>query len=211
MEKYVIVGVGGTGSYVTNALVHYLKGSKNKTELILVDGDILEEKNLLRQGFLKRDLEKNKAEALCERYSRIADDNLSVFYVDSFIENTGELEDIIGESDKVTLISCVDNNMARLRIILTQYKWFYENRKEIHFIDGGNEEWEGQVLINKIAETDLPPLIFKGGKVRYNEDTEHANSLIFKGNKNWKNSLSVGDFELSCEDVTESAPQNILA
>src|SRR5699024_8779576 len=44
-----------------------------------------------------------------------------------------------------------------------------------------------------------------------NEDTEHANSLIFKGNKNWKNSLSVGDFELSCEDVTESAPQNILA
>lgn len=53
----VIVGCGGTGSHYIKELGRYLYGNKcmkdNGIRIVLVDGDLVEEKNLVRQAFLQ--------------------------------------------------------------------------------------------------------------------------------------------------------------
>ncbi|WP_172792972.1 ThiF family adenylyltransferase, partial [Bacillus amyloliquefaciens] len=57
----VIVGAGGTGSYAINNLLNlYRVRAKERHRVMLIDGDVVEEKNLLRQGFLRKDLNKGK-------------------------------------------------------------------------------------------------------------------------------------------------------
>src|SRR5690242_10762440 len=59
-----IIGCGGVGS----AIVPSLCLLKSPKEVTLVDGDIIEEKNLNRQMFDQKDIGANKAKALAERY-----------------------------------------------------------------------------------------------------------------------------------------------
>lgn len=207
-ETYVLVGTGGTGSYLINLLVHYLNVKKEESKVILVDGDVLEKRNLLRQGFIQKDVGKNKAEVLLERFKRVANKNVTIECHGDFVRSIDDIVDLVGNEQEVTLISCVDNNMARLRMLLAQYKIFFKENRNITFIDGGNAEWEGQTLVNKIEERDVEPIIF-GDEIRINESSEHVPNIIFE--EGWKDTLTVGDFEMSCDEIVESAPQNILA
>lgn len=59
-----LIGCGGVGSWAAPAMC-LLMGAKNIT---LVDGDVLEKKNLNRQLFTDRDIGSNKAEALARKY-----------------------------------------------------------------------------------------------------------------------------------------------
>lgn len=211
--KYIVVGAGGTGSYLVNSLVNYLNyGDKVDKEIVIVDGDFVEERNLLRQGFLQPDIGRNKAKVLSERFEKVAY-NVGVSYRSEYIEKIEELTDIIGEEEEieeVVLISCVDNNMARLRILVSQYAWYYTNNKTITFIDGGNSEWTGQTIVNRIVKGEVSPVIFDGIP-KVNEESEHKMESIFNQYEDWKSSLTQGDFELSCDVIVENAPQNVLA
>jgi len=60
MATYYQIGCGGIGGWLSNLLVKTLT---SRDKLILVDGDVIEEKNLDRQLFDKGDLGLNKAEA----------------------------------------------------------------------------------------------------------------------------------------------------
>jgi len=65
MIRTILVGAGGTGSLLARPLQHYLiASSKNDYELIIVDGDQVERKNLARQLFHPDDITKSKAERL---------------------------------------------------------------------------------------------------------------------------------------------------
>lgn len=70
--QLVIVGVGGTGGYVLQQAARLLYGLKAQGQpvppLLLIDGDTVEEKNLLRQYFLPQDVGRKKADVLAERY-----------------------------------------------------------------------------------------------------------------------------------------------
>jgi hypothetical protein len=63
-KKTYIVGCGGIGGWVANALAKTLD---RNNELVLVDGDKLEKKNLDRQLFDAEDTGKYKAEAMAEK------------------------------------------------------------------------------------------------------------------------------------------------
>lgn len=63
MKAYVI-GAGGVGSWIAPSLIKLI----GATNVILVDGDTLEERNLDRQLFTRDQLGRNKAEALAELY-----------------------------------------------------------------------------------------------------------------------------------------------
>lgn len=63
MKTYVI-GAGGVGSWLAPALCMLT----DPKDVVLVDGDKLEPKNLNRQLFTKADIGRNKAEALAFRY-----------------------------------------------------------------------------------------------------------------------------------------------
>lgn len=91
-----IIGCGGGGSWLIPALT-LLTDPK---QIVLVDGDVLEEKNLDRQLFKPEDIGRMKAEALGQRYK-------CRFETDWFCEGMKDYQ----ENDWI--IACVDNHIAR--------------------------------------------------------------------------------------------------
>ena len=95
----IIVGVGGTGSHLTSFLSQLIGNNKvynMKHKIILVDGDVVEEKNLKTQKFLESDVGRLKSEVLSERYSSVF--GMEISYVDKYIsskEDVLKLLDII--------------------------------------------------------------------------------------------------------------------
>ena len=73
-EKFTfyIVGAGGTGSYLVRDLARIISVYNEKynrnDEIVIIDQDIVESKNLTRQNFIRNDIGKNKAEVLAKRY-----------------------------------------------------------------------------------------------------------------------------------------------
>lgn len=214
----MVVGVGGTGSYLVNNLLNYVGSINEKSKIVLIDGDVVEPRNLMRQGFLQMDIGKNKAEALFNRFCKVSLQQVSLSYYPSFINSIQDISSIYQkeiEQEEVTdivLLSCVDNTMARYRLIMSQYKLFDDTGKNVVFIDGGNTEWTGQALVNTLKADNESPVSFRNNKVTFtNKIKGHHLSTIFDLSDNWQNELSRGDHELSCEMITENSPQNIVA
>ena len=63
--RITVVGCGGTGGFVAEALCRLYTG--RQAEIVLVDHDRVEHHNPLRQNFLARDVGRHKSEALAER------------------------------------------------------------------------------------------------------------------------------------------------
>ncbi|MEK1828822.1 ThiF family adenylyltransferase [Priestia megaterium] len=90
----VQVGAGGNGGYITQRLSKLLSSlTRNNTldifSYTIVDLDRVEEKNLQRQPFLPRDIDKNKAKVLAERYGKSY--QLPIFYREEYVESVEEL------------------------------------------------------------------------------------------------------------------------
>ena len=60
----VIVGVGGVGSWA----VRFFREADKETQLLLIDPDTVERKNLRYANFLTKDIGKSKAKVLADRY-----------------------------------------------------------------------------------------------------------------------------------------------
>ena len=67
--KIVMLGAGGTGGHIAPHLYRLLYALNRPVRFIICDGDIVEQKNLVRQNFIPADLGENKARVLAERYS----------------------------------------------------------------------------------------------------------------------------------------------
>ena len=69
--KIVMLGAGGSGGHIAPHLYRLLYALERPVRFIICDGDIVEEKNLVRQNFTPADLGENKAKVLAERYSSV--------------------------------------------------------------------------------------------------------------------------------------------
>ena len=69
--KIVMLGAGGTGGHIAPHLYRLLYALDRPVRFIICDGDIVEEKNLVRQNFTPADIGENKAKVLAERYSSV--------------------------------------------------------------------------------------------------------------------------------------------
>lgn len=65
--KIVQLGAGGTGGHIAPHLYRLLYSLNRTVRYIICDGDVVEEKNLVRQNFTPADLGENKAQVLAER------------------------------------------------------------------------------------------------------------------------------------------------
>ena len=83
--KIVMLGAGGTGGHIAPHLYRLLYALERPARFIICDGDVVEEKNLVRQNFTPADLGENKAKVLAERYSSVF--GLETEYVPEFIES----------------------------------------------------------------------------------------------------------------------------
>lgn len=138
--RIIQVGCGGTGSYIVPAICQYVSTSpfKDRTEIILIDGDIVEQKNLVRQRFISQDLNRNKAEVLAERYSNAFGVNIKSLA--EYLEPSKH-QDILQSNLPIIFIGAVDNHNARLKIAALAN----DMHSSAISIDTGNGMWNGQV------------------------------------------------------------------
>ncbi len=194
--KILIIGAGGTGGYVIPHLYRIAFASNRPCRVIIADGDLVEEKNLIRQNFANCDIGENKAEVMAQRYSDVF--GIETEYVPDYIENEKRLCELLEVPGRAyysrepkpipILIGAVDNNRSRVMC-----NNVFNKLNDIIYIDSGNEEFAGQVVcgvkmngrvLSKPVAKIYPDIL---------KDTEKFPS------------------ELSCAERSVSAPQTIAA
>ena len=143
-SRILVVGCGGTGSFVAEGLCRLLINTD--ASLMLIDHDRVEAHNLIRQQFFSGDAGKFKSQALAERLSRQYGRSIgySVYpYMHDLIhEDWGG--GLTTRAAQGIIIGCVDSVAARRSIA---EKWGYGN----WWIDAGNGYSSGQVLIGNTS------------------------------------------------------------
>ncbi len=145
----VVVGTGGTGSFVAEGLCRLL-GPQNSTGLLLVDPDTVEPHNLARQNFLPDELGEYKARALAHR--------LATRYRRPIAYSLNPFSEELLQQGGYILIGCVDNHLARqtLHQAFAQHGWSYTGGgMPLFWLDAGNGEHWGQVLVGNAASKEM--------------------------------------------------------
>lgn len=158
----------------------------------------MEEKNLIRQNFIKQDIGRNKAQVQAERYS--AAFGIQCEYHPDFVENEEDLKELVrpdffanrwqgySQTQRVILLGCVDNNRSRQLC----HRVFY-NSDNLIYIDSGNGEHTGQVVcgVRQNGHTTYKPVCTLYPDILRDEDKFPS--------------------ELSCAERAISAPQSVTA
>lgn len=197
--KIIMLGAGGTGGHIAPHLYRLLHTLERYTKVVICDGDIVEEKNLVRQNFISADLSRNKAQVLAERYASAF--GLEVSYIPEFIEDENRLAELVKpdtfpvgpysykkDEGLSILIGCVDNN--RSRQLCHQV---FKAANNLIYIDSGNGEFGGQVVCG----------IRRSGRTYYKPIGEVYPDVLSEADK--------FPTELSCAEAAVSAPQSIVA
>lgn len=186
--ELVFIGSGGTGTYVLKEFSRYISHSK-AAELIggmtIVDGDIIEEKNLNRQAFTQEDIGYNKATVM----ATVLNEAFGLQYkaYAKYILSSADIRGIVDDGSIPVIIGCVDNHGCRL-----DCEEFFQNSDTCIYIDAANEFHEGECVV---------ALRMKG------ETLAPCRSHYFPEIKTRGKRIT----EISCEELNNSAPQHILA
>jgi PRTRC genetic system ThiF family protein len=151
----ILVGCGGTGSFLALHLARMAYHARERRglgiQMLFVDPDQVEEKNIGRQNFCCAEVGRNKAVALATRYSRAF--GLEIGYLETHFEPVV----LVQRNDDLTLVcGCVDNAQARQEIAEA-----VTNYRRTWWLDGGNHDHSGQVLLGdrpEIQSPDISPL-----------------------------------------------------
>lgn len=197
--KIVQLGAGGTGGHIAPHIYRLLYALDRTARYIICDGDVVEEKNLVRQNFTPADLRENKARVLAERYSAVF--GMETEYVPAFVESEEQLHQLLTPErwraspyraktirEMVILLGAVDNNKSRQLC----HRVFHQAR-ELIYIDSGNGEYTGQVVcgIRQAGRTIYPPI-----GTAYPDVLENTDKF---------------PTELSCAEASVSVPQSMAA
>lgn len=192
--KIAVLGAGGTGGYVIPHLYRLGYASEHPTRIIVCDGDVVEQKNLIRQNFVEQDIGRNKAQVLAARYA--AAFGIECEYRPEFIETQEELHTLTEpdrvsypmEPQRVILLGCVDNNKSRQLCHRV-----FEQKRNLIYIDAGNGEHTGQVVcgVRQHGRTLYKPVCSLYPDLLEDEDKFPS--------------------ELSCAERAVSAPQSVTA
>ena len=184
----VVVGCGGTGSHYIKELGRLLFGGHgyNKDlQIILADGDVVEEKNLVRQAFLPQDIGRNKAHVMAEILSQVY--GVEARFYDRYIDSPIDLEALVRGDAVVLLIGCVDNHQCRQSM-----HRFYMERENCIYMDSANEFSAGEVVIgSRIGNVEMYP-----DRCQYFPEVLETNEKRRS--------------EESCEVLNQSSPQHML-
>lgn len=141
--RVVVVGVGGIGTRVLFPLMRMLRRGD---ELVLIDHDKVEEKNLRRQHFFVEDVGDFKVEATGARWQEEASRlGITLRILATPFSWEHSLSDLTPPLPTI-LLGCVDNRLARLEMLT----FFYHSPlgTPIAWIDAGNILRGGQVMLN---------------------------------------------------------------
>jgi len=108
-----VFGCGGVGSQ----LAYYLSKDTNITRISLIDFDIIEQKNLVRQMFLPDDVGQNKAKSLAAMLKQFSPEK-EYFWFDRKIEGR---EDLVDFNINDPTFVCTDN--VKSKKVISDYFW----------------------------------------------------------------------------------------
>ena len=156
-----LIGAGGTGSQVLTALarMNHALTELNHAGLSvrLWDEDVITEANLGRQLFAESELGLHKSVALINRINRFFGTNWKVETQKFEKDDLGKLK---SNMKSEIYISCVDSVKSRFDIAeilngLKIDKGYYRNQCK-YWIDFGNSQFTGQVLLSTIGNIKQP-------------------------------------------------------
>ena len=167
--RFIVVGAGGTGSFVVPAvarLIYELKQQQNKSaEMLIVDPDVVENGNIPRSNFCFAEVGRYKAQTLAERVATAWGIETS-FSCERF-DPEKHLKASNGDYRSLTIIvGCVDNYMARREMhrALDEFR-SYGDASRVWWIDGGNGKASGQVLLGSTTKPLKPEQYFTGTSI----------------------------------------------
>lgn len=161
MNRYILVGAGGTGSFLADPLNRYLRAKyKNGYQLVIVDGDEVEAKNISRQAFTYEDIHGFKATMLAERLEPKATPGTQFITpenVDSCITNG---DTVLIATDNYYVRRVIDEHVTTLR--------------DVTVINGGNGPWTStvQVHVRRGRENLTPRISFMHPEIASSEPVE---------------------------------------
>lgn len=155
--SFVVIGCGGTGGRLLPLLAQYIRTINwiSNPRIFAIDHDVVEEKNLIRQNFIRPDVNRPKAIVLAERYSKAFD--VTVIPVVKRVElhdmvlsevthaDQGVIKTTLENLNNAFVMLCVDSAQARRDIITSILS--RNGNKNLLFIDAGNEDDYGQIQV----------------------------------------------------------------
>lgn len=155
-----LIGAGGTGSQVLTALArmnHALTELNHAgLSIRLWDDDVVTEANLGRQLFAESELGLHKSVALINRTNRFFGTDWKAKTQKFELDSLNKMPD---NASANLYISCVDNVKARFEIaeiVNRLNKSGYYSNRPYYWIDFGNSQYTGQVLLSTIGNISQP-------------------------------------------------------
>lgn len=151
-RDYILIGAGGTGSFLFPALIRYLETHARATEeqfrITILDGKEVSASKLERQLFFGQYAGSNKAEALRDQY--MADPKV-VIAMPTYLGD----DNIAGIREGAVVLIAADNFPTRARIEARA-----REMDNVTIINGGNEMVDGsmQIYLRRNATDITPPL-----------------------------------------------------
>lgn len=144
-----VVGCGGTGARLVPPLTKMLLSTD---QIMCVDHDVVEARNVGRQNFSRDDIGKYKSQVMEERYHSPGDDGPNVMAVTAPFSRqimTESVRDAVARfrNIDVTLLGCVDSIPARKEMYKASMEDMNNWRIPQLYLDSGNETRTGQVLL----------------------------------------------------------------
>lgn len=187
IRNYILVGAGGTGSFLFLPLLRYLENFYNQVDadfrLTVIDGKDVAATKLHRQLFMGRQAGNPKATALVEQYE--ADPSV-VIAIPRYLGD----DNITGITEGSIVLIAADNFPVRARIEARA-----QELNDITVINGGNELTDGslQLYVRRNGEDITPPMSQGHAEILSDDGADHS--------------------RLSCEQIAElpSGEQLIVA
>lgn len=235
---FIVIGCGGNGSFLIRdlarliaiknqdlleayekKLVDFQAGRIRRPSqpllhtLTIADGDTIEAKNIRRQNFVMGDVGLNKAEVLQERYSIAY--GLEIGCCNTYISSPEHLEAIATTTAPSPyglvvpfFIGCVDNNATRSLIAQTMINLNHHSIRAF-WLDGGNEEFSGQIVLGNNDTMTLKQLDKRSLEIASSRPSMFNMPVVTQV---YPEILDVTDKrpdQMSCDDRAVSFPQCI--
>lgn len=151
----VVIGIGGVGSWVAEALARNAIG-----EITLIDMDVVAESNINRQlPAMSNTIGKNKIDVMAERIGQI-NAECKVNLIDNFID-ADNIADLISESCDY-VIDCIDNSRVKAALI----SWCKRNKVKVITLGGAGGQIDPTLIkLTDLSRTEHDPLLSKTRKL----------------------------------------------
>lgn len=187
LYNIIVVGCGGIGGNYIKELGRYLyeNEARERCNILLVDGDLVEESNISRQPFLPCDVGRKKAEVMAEIMGEAFD--VSCKYFPEYLDNDYQLREFDKQNYQTILVGAVDNHACR-RVMHN----YFEKSISCFYLDAANEYSVGEV----VAAMKM------SGETLYPDRTYYYPELL--------TDTSLPRSEESCQQINIVQPQHLV-